>query len=102
LLEWNGKYDGRFGLCDIKDTFLVTLIKFVNIGNIQGKMVSHGKYLGNGWKYIVDLLSKLDILLSNKNQDLLLEIDPFLIDKVLAKIIRNLIIYNRFFQGKGL
>jgi hypothetical protein len=33
LLEWNGKYDGRFGLCDIKDTFLVTLIKFVNIGN---------------------------------------------------------------------
>jgi len=62
----------------------------------------HGKYLGNGWKYIVDLLSKLDILLSNKKQDLLLEIDPFLIDKVLAKIFRNLIIYNRFFQGKVL
>ena len=36
-----------------------------------------------GWKYTVELLNKLDVLFGNKSQDLLLELDPFLIDKIL-------------------
>ena len=97
ILENMTKTAAVYGNTDVRDTFLVTLIKFSNLGHssfqrkhldclrrILNLAVTHGKFLGSGWKYIVELLSKLDVLLGNKSQDLLLELDPFLIDKVLV------------------
>lgn len=97
ILENMTKSSAVIGNIDVRDTFLVTLIKFSNLGQpafqrkhldclrrILNLSVTHGKFLGSGWKYLVELLSKLDVLLSSKSQDLLLELDPFLVDKVLV------------------
>ena len=87
------------GLGDIRDTFLVTFIKFTNIlanmhaikrknleciKKILSLSVTHASFLGNGWKYVVDFLSFLDKALQRKENALLLELDPFFLDKVLG------------------
>ena len=87
------------GLGDIRDTFLVTFIKFTNIlanmhaikrknleciKKILSLSVTHASFLGNGWKYVVDFLSFLEKALQRKKNSLLLELDPFFLDKVLG------------------
>lgn len=46
--------------------------------------MSHAKFLGSGWKYIIDFLSLLDRSIQKKEENLLLEIDPFFLDHVLG------------------
>ena len=87
-------------LSDIRDTFIVTLIKFANLSNpkeISSKNLecvktllnlafSHGRFFAKSWKFLIAFLSRLDQLLNKKpseNQDLL-QIDPFLSERTLG------------------
>ena len=54
------------------------------IKKILSLSVTHASFLGNGWKYVVDFLSFLDKALQRKENALLLELDPFFLDKVLG------------------
>lgn len=90
------KLTSVIGLNDIRDTFIVTLIKFTNLGlqmaqkhleclnRLLNLCMTHGKYLASGWKYIIQFLSRLDKLLCKKEELILLQVDPFLLDKVLG------------------
>ena len=95
------KVTSMLGLGDIRDTFVATMIKFVNLGNVNEIMgknleclkkllqlsISHSKYLGNSWSYLIDFLSKLDRLITHKEDVQLLQIDPYLLESTLSNTV---------------